>query len=66
MLEHQKMLLEKLSDDKELFRKELIKSFKWLRSYEIFNLLRWAKNRFGDTHMDVIEDVFSHSYAHTV
>jgi hypothetical protein len=38
MLEHQKLVLEKVSNDRELFRKELLKSLKWLKSYEIYKL----------------------------
>ena len=58
MLEHQKLLLDQLSYDKELFRKEIVKSFKWLKSYEIIRLHRWLNERYGTTHADVIQDVF--------
>lgn len=60
MLEHQKLLLEKLSYDKELFKKELVKSFKWLKSYEIIKLHTWLKNKYGQTHGDIIQDVFEY------
>jgi hypothetical protein len=63
MLEHQKLLLEKLSTDKASFKKELIKSFMWLKSYEIFNLLKWVKEKYGTTHQKIIEDVYSDFYA---
>lgn len=58
MLDHQKLLLQKLSHDKGLFRKEIVKSFKWLRSYEILSLHRWLKENYGRTHSDVIHEVF--------
>jgi hypothetical protein len=58
MLEHQKMLLEQLSYDKELFRKEIVKSFKWLKSYEIIMLYKWLKENYGRTHSEVIHEVF--------
>ncbi len=58
MLEHQKLVLQNLSGDKELFRKELLKSMKWLKSYELFHLYRWLKNNYADTHSDVIYEVF--------
>ena len=58
MLEHQKLILEKVSHNKELFRKELVKSLKWLKSYEIFRLHVWLKQRFYLTHGDIIRDVF--------
>jgi len=60
MLDHQKFVLDKLSCDKELFRKEIIKSFKWLKSYEILQLYRWLKKKYGHTHADVIKDIFQH------
>lgn len=60
MLEHQKILLEQLSYDKGLFRKEIIKSFKWLKSYEIVQLYSWLKEQYGSTHGEVIRDVFEY------
>jgi len=60
MLEHQKSILEELSYDKELFRKEIVKSFKWLKSYEILQLHHWLKESFGQTHGDVIKDIFQY------
>jgi hypothetical protein len=58
MLEHQKLILEKVSNDRELFRKELLKSLKWLKSYEIYKLHAWLRQRFYMTHYDIIKDVF--------
>jgi hypothetical protein len=60
MLDHQKIILEQLSHDKEMFRKEIIKSFKWLRSYEIIMLRKWLKENYSDTHADVIHEVFEY------
>jgi hypothetical protein len=60
MLEHQKILLTQLSYDKELFRKEIVKSFKWLKSYEIIKLHSWLKSEYGNTHADVIRQVFEY------
>ncbi len=60
MLEHQKSILIQLSDNKELFRKEIIKSFKWLKSYEILQLHQWLKNNYRATHGDIIKDIFQH------
>jgi hypothetical protein len=58
MLERHKLLIEQLSYDKDLFRKEILKSFWWLKSYEIIQLYVWLKKNFGRTHGDVIRDVF--------
>ena len=60
MLDHQKIILEQLSHDKEMFRKEIVKSFKWLKSYEIIMLGRWLKENYGNTHADVIHEVFEY------
>jgi len=57
ILEQQKILLQKSSHDKALFRKELIKSFQWLRSYEIFMLLRWVKEEYSDKYPDLIREL---------
>jgi hypothetical protein len=60
MLEHQKRILKQISYDRELFRKEIVKSFKWLKSYEIIMLHKWLKENFGRTHNDVIQEVFEY------
>lgn len=60
MLEHQKILLEQLSYDKNLFRKEIIKSFRWLKSFEILQLYNWLQKKYGETHGEIIQDVFEY------
>lgn len=60
MLEHQKILLKQLSYDKELFRKEILKSFKWLKSNEIIELRNWLIENYGRTHSDVIQEIFEY------
>jgi hypothetical protein len=60
MLDHQKLLLEKVSNDRELFRKEIVKSFKWLKSYEIIQLHKWLKEKFGKTHHEIITEIFQY------
>ena len=58
MLEHQKSILEQVSKDKDLFRKEVIKSFRWLKSYEILQLHFWLKKKYGNIHGEIIRDIF--------
>ena len=58
MLDHQKSMLEKVSHNKELFRKEIIKSFRWLKSYEIIQLHFWLKKNYNHSHGEVIRDIF--------
>ena len=54
MLEYQKMILEKVSFDKNIFKKELKKSIKWLQGEELKKLIHWVWNKFGLTHADAI------------
>ena len=58
MLEYQKMILNKVSFDKRLFKKELLKSFKWLEPEEIKNLQDWVQDKHNNEHSDIIEEVF--------
>ncbi len=59
MLELQKMVLEKVSDDKTLFEKELRKSFKWLGYSDLQKLYNWAVDKFNNRYGKLIEFVFA-------
>lgn len=61
MLDHQKSILNQLSENRELFRKEIVKSFNWLKSYEILQLHKWLKENYMETHGDIIKDIFQHN-----
>lgn len=58
MYEFSKEVLQKVSFDKKLFRKELIKSKKWLKKEERTLLKAWCLATFGHMYKDVIVDVF--------
>ncbi|MBN1118775.1 MAG: hypothetical protein JXA77_16305 [Bacteroidales bacterium] len=58
MLEHHKIILQRVSYDKNLFRKEIVKSFRWLKSYEIIELHQWLKKTYGRRHPEIIKDIF--------
>lgn len=60
MLEYTKLILRKVSFSKELFGKELKKSFKWLKKDEILLLQAWCIITFGDIYGDVIQETFKH------
>lgn len=60
MLEHQKLIIAGVSHNKELFRKEIIKSFKWLKSYEIIDLYHWLKDNYGRKYTNTLRDVFKY------
>lgn len=58
MLEYSKLILRKVSFSRELFRKELNKSIKWLKYDEILLLQAWCILTFGDIYDDVIQETF--------
>ena len=57
MLEHQKIILKNVSDNKQLFKKELIKSMIWLSSNELIQLRKWLREQFWESHADEINEV---------
>ena len=62
MLDHQKIVLKGVSSNKELFKKELIKSLTWLNFYEVKKLKKWVIDNFGDIHPEIIQDVINMKY----
>ena len=58
MFELSKNILEKVSFDKTLFRKELTKAVKWLAPNEKTLLKVWCLTTFGHQYKDVIVEVY--------
>jgi hypothetical protein len=58
MLRYTEIILQKVSFNKELFRKELKKSIKWLKKEEVVLLKAWVIVNFGNMYYDVINEVF--------
>ncbi len=58
MYELSKRILEKVSFDKTLFRKELIKAIKWVKPNEKTLLKVWCLATFGHQYKEEIMDVF--------
>lgn len=58
MLEHQKTVLEGVSNDKERFRKELMKSLGWISSHGQTQLKRWVIENFCYKYPDIIMHIF--------
>ena len=58
MFELSKKILEKVSFDKTLFRKELIKAAKWLKPDEKAMLMMWCLATYGNQYKDIIKEVF--------
>ena len=59
MFEYTKTILQKVSFNKDLFSKELKKSFRWLKKDEIVALQIWCLMTFGHVYGDVISETFS-------
>ena len=57
MLEFSKKILSKVSFDKDLFKKELRKSTRWMSHKEMIHLKIWALTTFSQ-YKKVILDVF--------
>jgi hypothetical protein len=58
MYEMSKKILERVSFDRALFSKELMKALKWLKPDEKLLLKVWCLSTFGHTYKDVILDAF--------
>ncbi len=59
MLHLSKSVLKKVSFDRKLFKKELIKAKRWLRKEEQLLLRAWCLATFAGTYDDVIMEIFS-------
>tara|TARA_B100000902_G_C26612415_1_gene575765 strand:- start:194 stop:379 length:186 start_codon:yes stop_codon:yes gene_type:complete len=55
MLEFCKKILRNVSFDKYLFKKELIKSMRWLNKKEVFALKVWALTKYGQYKNIILE-----------
>jgi hypothetical protein len=61
MLEFSKKVLQKVSFDKKLFKKELQKSARWISKNEVAGLKVWALTTFSQ-YKDIILEVFDQVY----
>ena len=59
MFELSKRILEKVSFDKNLFRKELGKAIKWVKPDEKIVLKVWCLATFGHQYQEEIMEVFN-------
>jgi hypothetical protein len=58
MMEFSKQVLQKVSFDQLLFKKELIKARKWVGQHDQLVLKAWCLATFGHMYKDVIIEVF--------
>lgn len=61
MLEHQKIILASISDNKLLFKKELMKSTNWLNPEELLELYQWVVKHYQKSHSVEIAQVFAYA-----
>ena len=59
MLEHQKIIIKNVSQCSDLFKKEILKSIKWLKVSEIILLFEWLNDNFWPTNQRDIEEVLN-------
>ena len=59
MLEYVKLILSKVSFQKELFEKELRKAIEMLVPDEVVQLKDWCYNQFGEVYQVVLNRCFS-------
>ena len=59
MLEHQKIIIAHVANNKNLFEKEICKSMGWLNVDEQKELYKWLLSEYGDSHREIIQSVFS-------
>ena len=58
MMEFSKQVLQKVSFDRRLFKKELIKARRWVGQHDQLVLKAWCLATFGHLYKDVIAEVF--------
>lgn len=58
MIEYVKLILEKVSFERELFEKELKKGLKQLSFSEIRELRKWCYERFGSVYRGILNRTF--------
>lgn len=58
MFEMSKEILQKVSFDRTLFKKELMKSISWIKKDELTALKIWCLATFGHVYKDVIFEAF--------
>ena len=59
MFKHQKTVLDGVSDNERLFKKELEKSLKWLNPADQPLFKDWVKNTYYNKYPEIIEKLLS-------
>ena len=61
MMELSQQVLQKVSFDSRLFKKELVKARRWLGQHDQLLLKAWCLATFGHQYRDTIQEVFRQS-----
>ncbi len=56
MLGHQKLVIRNVANNKDLFRKEIQKSFNWLNEDDIRELSIWLNENYSDSHQEILKE----------
>jgi hypothetical protein len=59
MIEYAKVILPKVTFNKFLFRKELLKCISWMKPSERGELKRWCFLNFSNQYPDVLDEAFA-------
>ncbi|TLX77044.1 hypothetical protein E9993_05005 [Labilibacter sediminis] len=59
MLKHQKAVLNGVRNNRNLFKKELIKSLHWMSNSELSQFVKWVKTNFYREYAELINDVLN-------
>jgi len=62
MLEFKKKILSKVSFDRRLFEKELIKAVRWLVPKEVVELKCWCYENYGEKYKEVLDHCFNKAH----
>ncbi len=63
MLDHQKIILQNVMYDTQLFEKELMKSIRWLEAEDVQKLKNWLQTNLWKSHKEIIRKVFEREAA---
>jgi len=66
MLDLCKTVLNGVHQDKDLFRKELIKSLSWLNKQDQQILQKWVRQTFYSDHPDVIDEILNTKFQYAL
>lgn len=61
MIEYARVILPKVCNWKNLYKKELLKCVEWAGEHEINELRKWCFENFNEIYPDILDEVFAES-----